>query len=54
MTKESDHNIYAHWTLNNYTLTINPNGGTYNSSTSNTTMTVNTNNSKSNKNWLCI
>ena len=40
MTKESDHNIYAHWTLNNYTLTINPNGGTYNSSTSNTTMTV--------------
>ena len=40
MTKESDHNIYAHWTPNNYTLTINPNGGTYNSSTSNTTMTV--------------
>lgn len=40
MTKESDHNIYAHWTLNNYTLTINPNGGTYNSSTSNTTMTL--------------
>ena len=40
MSKESDHNVYAHWTLNNYTLTINPNGGTYNSSTSNTTMTV--------------
>ena len=40
MAKESDHNIYAHWTLNNYTLTIDPNGGTYNSSTSNTTMTV--------------
>ena len=40
MAKKSDHNIYAHWTLNNYTLTINPNGGTYNSSTSNTTMTI--------------
>ena len=40
MTKESDHNIYAHWTPNNYTLTINPNGGTYNNSTANTTMTI--------------
>ena len=34
-----DHTIYAKWTPNTYTLTVNPNSGTYNSSTSNTTVT---------------
>ena len=29
----------AQWSANSYTLTINPNGGTYNNSTSNTTVT---------------
>ena len=32
---------YARCTINSYTLTINPNGGTYNSTTSNTTVTQN-------------
>jgi uncharacterized repeat protein (TIGR02543 family) len=31
---------YAHWTAKTYTLTINPQGGTYNSSTSNATKTM--------------
>ena len=33
--------VYAQWTINSYTLTINPNGGTYNSTTNNTTVTQN-------------
>ncbi len=32
--KTSDTTLYAHWTINNYTLKIDPNGGIYNSSTS--------------------
>lgn len=39
-TGQSDITLYAQWTPINYTLTINPNGGSYNSSTSNTTATV--------------
>ena len=31
--------LYAHWTNVNYTLTINPNGGTWNNTTSNSTKT---------------
>ena len=30
----------ANWTANNYTITLNPNGGTYNGSTSNSTVTA--------------
>ena len=29
----SNHSIYAHWTVNNYTITFNPNGGTVDTST---------------------
>ena len=32
-----DHTLYARWTPNNYTLTVNPNSGSFNGSTSNTT-----------------
>lgn len=32
--------LVAEWTANGYTLTINPNGGTYNSKTSNSTLSV--------------
>ncbi len=34
-----DHTLYAHWTPNNYVLTVAPNGGNFNGSTSNTTYT---------------
>ena len=27
VTKASDHTLYAHWTANNYTVTLNVNGG---------------------------
>ena len=33
--------LYARWTPKSYTLTVNPNGGTYNSTTSNSTFTQN-------------
>lgn len=32
--------LTANWTINEYTLTVNPNGGKYNNSTSNTTYTL--------------
>lgn len=35
--------LYAVWTANQYTLTINPNGGTYDGKTTNTTVTQNYN-----------
>lgn len=35
-----DATLYGAWTINNYTLTINPNGGSYNGSTSTTTQTI--------------
>lgn len=35
--------LYAHWSANSYTLTINPNGGTWNNTTSNSTKTGTTN-----------
>ena len=35
--------LYAHWNANSYTLTINPNGGTWNNTTSNSTKTGTTN-----------
>lgn len=35
--------LYAQWTPNSYTLTINPNGGTWNGTTSNSTRTQNYN-----------
>ena len=35
--------LYAHWNVNSYTLTINPNGGTWNNTTSNSTKTGTTN-----------
>ena len=31
--------LYAHWTVNSYTLTVNPNGGTWNGTTANSTFT---------------
>ncbi len=33
--------LYAHWTVNSYTLTVNPNGGTWNGTTSSSTFTQN-------------
>ena len=39
-------NVYAQWTINSYTLTIDPNGGTWNSTTSNSTITQNYNTTK--------
>ena len=39
--KTSDTTLYAHWTINNYTLKIDPNGGIYNSSTSMSTFSQN-------------
>ena len=41
VTTASNHSIYAHWNINNYTLTVKPNGGTWNSSTSDQTFTLN-------------
>ena len=38
--------LYAQWTINSYTLTIEPNGGTWNSTTSNSTITQNYNTTK--------
>ena len=39
VTKTANHTITAQWSINEYNLTINPNGGTYDGSTSNTTVT---------------
>ena len=33
--------LYAHWTIQSYTLTVNPNGGTWNGQTGNSTFTQN-------------
>ena len=38
-TPTSNITLYAHWTSNTYTLTIDPNGGKFNGSTGNTTVT---------------
>ena len=38
-TPTSAKTLYAHWTVNNYTLTVNPNGGTWNGTTGNSTFT---------------
>ena len=40
---EKNITLYAHWSANSYTLTINPNGGKWNNSTSNSTKTGKTN-----------
>ena len=40
---EKNITLYAHWSANSYTLTINPNGGTWNNTTSNSTKTGTTN-----------
>ena len=37
VTAVGNHTLYAHWTANNYTLTVNPSSGSFNGSTSNTT-----------------
>ena len=42
----SDGTLTAQWTINKYTLTINPNGGTWNSTTSNSTASQNYNTTK--------
>ena len=39
-TPTSNITLYAHWTSNTYTLTIDPNGGTWNGSTSSSTFTA--------------
>ena len=39
--------LYAHWTINSYTLTVNPNGGTWNGTTGNSTFTQNYGSTKS-------
>ena len=41
----SNHTIYAHWTANKYSLDIEPNGGTYNGSSSKQTITQDYNSS---------
>ncbi len=38
-TLENNRTLYAIWTANSYTLTVNPNGGTWNTSTSSQTFT---------------
>lgn len=38
--------LHAQWTINSYTLTVNPNGGTWNNSTSSQTFTQNYNTTK--------
>ena len=39
VTKTENHKITAQWSIKDYTLTVNPNGGTYDGNTSNTTVT---------------
>lgn len=39
--------VYATWAINSYTLTVNPNGGSFNGTTSNSTFTQNYNTTKS-------
>ena len=39
--KTSNTTLYAGWKINEYTLTVNPNGGTFNGTTSNTTVKQN-------------
>ena len=38
-TPTSAKTLYAHWTVNSYTLTVNPNGGTWNGTTGSSTFT---------------
>ena len=40
-TPTSEKTLYAHWTINQYTLTVNPNGGTWNGMTANCNFTQN-------------
>ena len=44
--KTENHTIYAHWKINSYTLTINPNGGEYNGYTQSSTYTQEYNSTK--------
>ena len=37
----SNHTLYAHWSIKNYTLTVNPNGGAWNNSSSASVITQN-------------
>ena len=46
LEKTEDHTLYAHWKVNTYTLTINPNGGEYNGNTSSSTFTQEYNSTK--------
>ncbi len=44
--KTEDHTLYAHWKVNTYTLTINPNGGEYNGNPVSSTYTQDYNSTK--------
>ena len=44
--KSENHTIYAHWQINSYTLTINPNGGEYNGYNQSSTYTQEYNSTK--------
>ena len=44
--KTEDHTLYAHWKVNTYTLTINPNGGEYNGYNQSSTYTQEYNSTK--------
>ena len=44
--KSENHTIYAHWKINSYTLTINPNGGEYNGYDQSSTYTQEYNSTK--------
>lgn len=47
VTLSANTTLYAVWKINSYTLTINPNGGAWNSTASNSTITQNYNTTKS-------
>ena len=46
LEKTEDHILYAHWKVNTYTLTINPNGGEYNGNPVSSTYTQDYNSTK--------
>ena len=41
VTTAGNHTLYAKWTVNQYNLTVNPNGGSWNGQTANSTVTQN-------------
>ncbi len=41
VTTAGNHTLYAKWTVNQYNLTVNPNGGSWNGETANSTVTQN-------------